>query len=330
MEPAPIRSRAIRPRDRKRHALHLVRLIAIAGFALAGWIALAALTDSAFASDIPDASQKTASHTDRRPDTAPAQPRPAGIAPARPRPAAPAVPTWTAEIGSADGPSVFDGAPRGIGDRPIRDAGAWGRELPERVHERVQEVRDRPVKFLQARRHKVFDRKDRVVGHVRGLADAAGIPRVRVGDLRSETPLVGGLVREIAGTQPVPGEDSPAEDSQHQQQSPADADDDGRAGGEAADGASPAPGPQASSASDAQDEASGHCAGCQGDQRAPGPVAPSGQDSPRGSGGHLFAPIADLRYGLSTAAPAAVEVNTFHRTALTDVSAPGGPSVVPD
>ncbi|WP_207943559.1 hypothetical protein, partial [Actinomadura sp. KC345] len=72
MEPAPIRSGAIRPRGRKRHAVHLVRLVAIAGFALAGWIALAALTDSASASEVPDIRQKTASHTDPRP--APAKP----------------------------------------------------------------------------------------------------------------------------------------------------------------------------------------------------------------------------------------------------------------
>ncbi|TDC54742.1 hypothetical protein E1281_15725 [Actinomadura sp. KC345] len=205
----------------------------------------------------------------------------------------------------------------------MQDAEAWGRELPEWV----QEVGDRPVEFLQGRRHEVFDRKDRAVRHVRKLADAAGIPRVRLGDVRQDAPIVGGLVREIADTQPVPGENPQAE-AQQEQRSPTD--DDRHASGEAAGGAAPAPGVQGSAASDAEDQAPGRCAGCQGDQRAPGPVAPSGQDGPRGSGGHVFVPIADLRDGPYAAAPAAADTSTFHRTALTDVSAPGGPSVVPD
>ena len=61
-------------------------------------------------------------------------------------------------------------------------------------------------------------------------------------------------------------------------------------------------------------------------------MLPSGQDNPRGasSGGHTFAPVADLQSRRYPAAPTAVETGTFHRTALADVAAPGGPSVVPD
>ncbi len=73
------------------------------------------------------------------------------------------------------------------------------------------------------------------------------------------------------------------------------------------------------------------CSGC---HRAPGhsPVLPPVQDGPQGgsTGGHLFPPVADLASRRSPAAPAVVDAGTFRRTALTDVAAPGGPSVVPD
>ncbi|WP_255277627.1 hypothetical protein [Actinomadura madurae] len=41
-------------------------------------------------------------------------------------------------------------------------------------------------------------------------------------------------------------------------------------------------------------------------------------------------PFADLLTRQYPAAPSAADAGTFHRTALSDVAAPGGPSVVPD
>ncbi|MEV4008798.1 hypothetical protein, partial [Actinomadura sp. NPDC049753] len=59
----------------------------------------------------------------------------------------------------------------------------------------------------------------------------------------------------------------------------------------------------------------------------------SGQDAPRGggsAGGHPFAPFADLLDRQYPAAPSGADPGTIRRTALRDVAAPGGPSVVPD
>ncbi len=55
MHSVPIQRGAIRPQGRPRYALVsvLLRLAAIAGFAFAGWIALSALNDSAYAAERP-------------------------------------------------------------------------------------------------------------------------------------------------------------------------------------------------------------------------------------------------------------------------------------
>ncbi|MGP4029311.1 hypothetical protein [Actinomadura sp. 3N407] len=283
-----------------------MRLIAIAGFAFAGWLALSALSESASAAQQPV-----------RPDDTT-------------RNAAPAL--HDSESRGRDASGVPERIPQRVqelGGRPLRHVGSWDDDL-RGVPEHVQEIGDHPVRFLRARRHDVFERKDRTVRQVRELADAAGVPRVRLPAVRTDAPIVDGLVHDIADSRP--GLDQGLLSSAQEQ--PA-ADDEAQASDEAASGAgtaarsghSPhAPGPFAG------DREQRHCHGCQGDQHGPGPVLPSGQDSPRsgGNGGHPFSPVADLRGGRYPAAPPAAETRTFHRTALTDLSAPGGPSVVPD
>ncbi|MFG2087515.1 hypothetical protein [Spirillospora sp. NPDC048824] len=277
--------------------------MAIAGFAFAGWLALSALSESASAS---------AAQRPTHPDST--------------------IRTGFWEHDLRDVP----GRVREIGDRPLRHAGSWEGDLRD-VPDRVQEIGDHPVRFLQARRHDVFERKDRTVRQVRELADAAGVPRVRLPRVRQDAPLVEGLVHDIAGSRPVLDKgllpdagEQPAAEDEAQAGNEAQADDEAAAPGSgtaARSGHSP-PTPDAF----AGDRKPGHCRGCQGNGHLPGPVLPSGQDNPRsgGNGGHPFSPVADLRGGRYPAAPSAVESGTFHRTALTDLSAPGGPSVVPD
>ncbi|XRQ10213.1 hypothetical protein ACN3XK_04715 [Actinomadura welshii] len=280
-----------------------MRLVAVTGFALAGWLALTALTESASAAAAP-------AHPD---DTV--------------RNAAPAF----------HGTAGHDIAPGKAADRPALGAGTWRREVSE-VPERIREIGDDPVRYLQTRRHEVLDRKERAlqqVGHsavekVEHLADTAGVPRVRIGDVPQETPIVGKIVHGIADVPPVlqdeerPAEahDRPAEDSGTQLS------EDERRDAAASHGArqSHAAGVPAGDA--AQDD----CAECRGDRHQPGPALPSAQDNPRGagSGGPTFAPVADLVSGRYPAAPPAAGLGTFRRTALTDVAAPGGPAVVPD
>ncbi|MFI0482567.1 hypothetical protein [Actinomadura sp. 9N215] len=325
MESAPIRSGAVRPLGRPRRAAIpvLVRIIAIAGFAFAGWIALSALGGPASA----------ASPTTPTDNAAPAPSAPQG---------APAdkVESWDGlsgrvqEVGdrpleefgtrSGDTPGdVSDGAWE-AGDRPDRVVGTWRHDLPE-LRGSVQEIGDDPVRYLQERRHDVFDRKDRAVHELRDLADAAGVPRVRIPDVR-RTPIVGGLAAGVVDSRPVldGGVQPPVQERPEH----------GRAeyASEEAAAARPGPGvtvPEAL-AGDAGDRDAGHCAGCQ--RHRHGPLLPVDQDEPwsGSAGGHQLAPVAELRSGRYPAVPPGVDPSTFHRTALTDVSAPRGPSVVPD
>ncbi|MEU8803315.1 hypothetical protein [Spirillospora sp. NPDC048819] len=305
MQPTPIQRGAIRPQGRPRRALVpvLVRLIAIAGFAFAGWLALSALNQSASAAQQP-AHPGNASWT------------------AVPEPHAP-------ESKGLDA-SLVPERVREVGNRPLRQVGSPEGDLRD-VRERVREIGDHPVRFLQARRHEVFERKDRTVRQVRELADAAGVPRVRLPRVRPDAPIVEGLVHDVAGLRPVMDEGLP---SGAQEEPPAAEDtaqvDDGAASGvgTAAGSGHSSPMPEAF----AKDQKPGHCQGCRGDGHVPGPALPSAQDNPRsgGNGGHPFSPVADLHGGRYPAAPPAVELGTFRRAALTDVSAPGGPSVVPD
>ncbi|WP_433476061.1 hypothetical protein ACQPZP_02880 [Spirillospora sp. CA-142024] len=292
MESEPIQRGAIRPRGR-RHALVpvLVRLVAIAGFLFAGWIALSALAGSAFAAERP------------------------------PEPAA----------GLAD--QGFTGSST-LGHFSIgRD---WRAGDPADVlFGDVREIGHQPMRYLRSRQQDVFDDKDRAVRHVREVADAAGVPQVRVPDVRPAGPDLGGLVHRVTGSHPALHDGLPPNAGVR----PAAQDDRAQVRQETVSAAvhtrhATAAAP-AMTAGDPADRHSGPCPGCHGDHRvpAPGPVLPTGQDGPRGggsAGGHPFAPLADLLNRRYPAAPPAVHRGTFHRTALTDVAAPGGPSVVPD
>ncbi|TDB97484.1 hypothetical protein [Actinomadura sp. 7K534] len=285
-------------------------MIAIAGFAVAGWLAMAALTDSASAAQPGPRASVPGDGTVR--EAAPALQGPAR-AEAGVRPVLGAVPAQVRENG----------------DRRLRALGAWKREISG-VPDRLRDIEHDPVRYLQERRHEVFDGKDRAVHQVRGLADAVGVPRVEIAGVRPTAPLGGELVQGITDVRPGLLDDEP----QAGETPEIPTADEARASGEEPPaGAEAAPAARSSLAGTATaDDAPGHCTGCQEDRHPADPVLPSGQDNPRGagSGGHTFTPVADLLKNRHPAAPPAVEPGTFHRTALTDVSAPGGPSVVPD
>ncbi|QKW33241.1 hypothetical protein HUT06_03665 [Actinomadura sp. NAK00032] len=275
----PIRRGAIRPQDRPRHALvpALLRLAAIAGLAIAGWIVLSALYGSADAAE-----------------------RPARQAPA--------------QAGDPGYATV-----RHFTSRPGWDAMA----------EDAREVGDHPMRYVQSRRHDLFDDKDRAVRQVRRLADDAGVPRVRIPDVRPKRPVVKGLVHRVTDPRPAP---RPAADAPPR---PAERPDGHAASPHAAARKAPSAAGHTAAASGAPaHRVTDDCMGCLGDQESPAhaPVTPA-PDAPSGGGstsGHPLVPVADLPHRRGPAAPPAVDASTFHRTALTDVAAPGGPSVVPD
>ncbi|TDC59596.1 hypothetical protein E1200_31840 [Actinomadura sp. GC306] len=294
MEPAAIhRGAKHRPQGRPRHAvvLVLVRVIAVAGFAVAGWLAMAALTDVASAAqsgprgDVGRVQQEAA-------------PVEAGVRPVL-------------------------GAVRAEGDRRLRSLGAERQDV-SRVPDRVRDFGDDPVRFLQERRHEVLDGKDRAVRQVRELADAVGVPRVEltrtgVAPVRPGVLLAPEAGHGDAGVRP----ELPDGEPQAERVSVAEA------GGEEPSGGIARSVPRvAPTAYEAPDD----CAGCLGDRQPADPALPSGQENPpgAGSGGPTYTPVAALLRVRHPAVPPAGTPDTFHRTALTDVSAPGGPSVVPD
>ena len=194
----------------------------------------------------------------------------------------------------------------------------------------VREVGEQPMRYVRSRQHDLFTDKDRAVGHVRELADDAGVPRVRVPDLRTERPVLGGLVHRVTDPRPVP---EPAAQEQSPRQDDAGAPQHAESRGEAS-AARPMAVQTAVQAAAPADQKAKDCQRCRGDHRAPahGPAAP-GQDVPQGggsAGGHPLVPVADLPGRRTPAAPPAVAASSFARTALTDLAAPGGPSVVPD
>lgn len=221
-------------------------------------------------------------------------------------------------------------------DEPRQNASTAPRQSTLDLDRPAKAIEDHPVRYLQSRRHDVFDGKDRAVRYVRKLADAAGVPHVRIPDVRPDAPIVGRLVHQVADARPVLDGGLLPE----AQERPAVADDGTQAHHQVApDGTTAASAGQRSAgpgtfADDAEAQDPGHCPRCGSDPRGPvpGPALPSGQDNPRGggSGGHPFAPVADLRSNRYPVAPPAVDARAIHRTALTDVSALGGPSVVPD
>ena len=325
MHSAAIRSGAHRPGDRSRHALllALARAIAVAGLAVAGWVALAALTDSASA------------------DTSPAHPEGAvrATAPVPGDRTLPGPPD-TAELSAAVSRVTNDARDIGLSGTGLRDAGLrirpageWRLDVTE-FAEPVQRIGDDPVRYLQTRRHELLDGKDRTVRDVRDLADAAGVPSPRIGDLPEDVPLVHGLVHPIPEVRLAPAQaQPPAETSERQSSETGDAEADENAGASAVT-AAPAPGcgedrPACSTTA----KLPKRCTDCFDDPNDPAPALPSGQDEPRtvnSGGGHSFTPVADLQNARYPAAPPAVASGVFHRTALADVSAPRRPSVVPD
>lgn len=324
MEPAPIQCGAIRPWGRPRRALGtvLVRLAAIAGLAFAGWIVLSALHGAASAAEHrPDAGQERGIGDDP-------------LAYLR----APALRT-----SAQDDTSARD-EPRDAADHPGRSLGGRVADGVSAVPERVREIGDHPVEYLRAQRNDALDVTDRTVRtvgeNVRELAVAAGVPQVGIPDVR-HAPIVNGIAAGVANPHPVldgrllPTAHEPANGGD----TAADAADDAAhehakrapSGGTAARAVHGAATGSPSGHAPRRD-ADGcprhrHCGGGrQAPVPAPGPDDPGSAPA----GGHQLTPVADLRSARHPAAPPAVDPSTFHRTALTDVSAPGGPSVVPD
>ncbi|TMR01747.1 hypothetical protein ETD83_14015 [Actinomadura soli] len=299
----------------------LVRLIAIAGFAIAGWMALSALGGPA------SAAQPSAPH-----ENAASAPRGGGgLIADRPG-------SWddlssrVQEVGDhplkglGSQPGVLPDGSLESGDRPDRVLRTW-RDDVAGLRGPVREIEDDPVRYLQKRRHALFDRKDRAVRQLRDLTDAAGVPRVRIPDVR-RAPIVSDLAAGVAKSNPtLDGALRPPNAERPEHGRTKAASDEVAAARPGGHGAATAP---KASADEPGDRDAGHCAGCQGERR--GPLAPADQDEPwtGSSAGHQLAPVAELRSVRSPAIPPGVEPSTFHRTALTDVSAPGGPSVVPD
>ncbi|MGC4953499.1 hypothetical protein ACLQ2P_09820 [Actinomadura citrea] len=207
--------------------------------------------------------------------------------------------------------------------------------VPDVASGGVGEIGDHPVRYLRARQQDVLDGKDRAVRQVRAVADEAGVPYVGVPDLLQGRPVIGGLVHRVTDQQPLLPEGAMPDARQGPKarrgvdQVPAEAAPVAKAHTRSADV------PLTVAAGGPAHESAEPCTGCRGDHRtpSPGPALPSGQDGPRGGGsggGHPFAPIADLLNRPYAAAPSAADPGTFRRTALRDVAAPGGPSVVPD
>jgi hypothetical protein len=187
----------------------------------------------------------------------------------------------------------------------------------------------------------VLDGKERAVRHVMSVADEAGVPHVRISDLLQGRPVLPGIVRPVTGRQPLlhGGVGSDVQQAPETQQGAEGRPDTHQARDKAARAAKAharyAPVPLPATAGVPAHERADLCPGCRGDRRTPSPdpALPYGPDGPRGggsAGGHPFAPVADLLNDQYPAAPSAADTGTFRRTALSDVAAPGGPSIVPD
>ncbi|WP_339156287.1 hypothetical protein [Actinomadura luteofluorescens] len=363
MHTEPIQRGAKRPQGRPRHALPsvLVRLVAVAGFVFAGWLTLSALTHSAFAAErnAHPAAGPNAARNDG--DLLGQTPRVANLDAgaelhhlttthnhrSTPKPHHNSQATHKAGQDRHDGQVRQGGQVRHDGQVRQDGPGRRGGRLESSVGDAlgagavpgavsgVREIGDQPVRYLRARQQDVLDGKDRAVRQVRDVADEAGVPGVGVPDLLQGRPVIGGLVHRVT-EQPSLLNDGATPGVP---QGPTVR----RGVDRVRDEAAPVARTRARSAAlpftAVAVGAPAHenvtpCPGC-GDDRAPspGPALPSGQDGPRGggsAGGHPFAPIADLLNRQYPAAPSGADPGTFRRTALRDVAAPGGPSVVPD
>lgn len=164
MRSLPIQRGAIRPQDRCRYAIVpvLARVAAVAGFAFAGWIALSALTETAFA-DEPAPRPQQAVHD--------------------------------AVFGEGamepDDLSTFRHLSPGHG----RDAA----DPAESLSGDLREAGDDPVEYLGSRKRDVLDDKDRAVQRIEELTAAAGVPRLPAPEVRPDRPVIGGLVQQVTG-----------------------------------------------------------------------------------------------------------------------------------
>ncbi|GGV17601.1 hypothetical protein GCM10010182_43580 [Actinomadura cremea] len=327
MDAASIQCEAHSLRGRHAHvARSVARLLAVAGFALAGWIALAALNDAAMADD---GTSRSGAPRDLAGTPRDVVGRPFA-------PSGPSAPAGRSE----SGPAVRNEP----GLATLRHFGLqrdWSpRATAEVVTGDVRDVRERPVDYLRERGRDVASDKDAAVSAVRGLGDAAGVPHMRVRDTDPDRPILGTLVGKVSDTAPLPLP-QPAGDAPAAQQ-------DGAASGETGpsekpthtekavfvgDGkAVPAQFAGAVDADDLPDPAG--CATCRGGQGPlDAPPALPGQDNPRNgsaSGGHPFTHFADLATAVDPAALPGMDLRAFRRTSLTDIAAPGRPAVVPD
>ncbi|RSN45399.1 hypothetical protein [Actinomadura sp. WAC 06369] len=317
MDAASIRREADGLRGRHVCVLRSVaRLLAVAGFAFAGWLALAALNDAAMADD------------------------------GTPRSGAPR--DLAGPLAVPDGPGRSAGPAAGPAARPepglatlrhFKVQRDWSpRETAEVVADDVHEVGERPVGYLRDRGSDLARDKDTAVRAVRDLGTAAGVPDVRLrGDANTGRPVLTGLVRGVADTVPAPAGDASAAPG------PAAEGPEPEAAGQPAfagepvhvgDGkVVPAPFADAVKADDLPEpDGCTACRGGHGPADTP-PVLPGQDGNQRGGsapGGHPFAPFADLAAAVDPAAPLGMDLRAFRRTSLTDIAAPGGPAVVPD
>ncbi|WP_141579148.1 hypothetical protein [Actinomadura sp. WMMA1423] len=205
----------------------------------------------------------------------------------------------------------------------------------------MREVGDDPVRYLRSRQQDVLGGQDRGVHPVGDVADEVGLSQVQVAGLLQDRPVIGDLVRPMTGQRPLlSGDPTPDAQQAPAAQQGADAEHDSvqAPDKEASAGKARvryAAGPFPATGGGPAHERADLCPSCRGDDRtpSPGPALPSGQDGPRGggsAGGHPFAPVADLLNRQYPAAPTVADAGTFRRTALSDVAAPGGPSIVPD
>ncbi|MBO2464858.1 hypothetical protein [Actinomadura violacea] len=311
MRRLPTRHGAHRP-DARRRALGtaLVRVAAIAGFAFAGWLALSSLNQSAYAAQSGGAGRGTERGGQWNPvrDTAGDPAGIGGLSTLRHFRFVGGRPT-------AGTPGAVAGDVREAGEHPITYLGERGRDAAADGGHVARSV----------------DRTAR--GTVRKTADAAGVPELRLPDVRTGGAGVGRLVHGMTGPRTAPhGAPRPAAHAPSQHAAAAHADGHGTAhvpGHIAADRHAAAKAPSGAHRS------GGHCRMCGDGHRLPGgPAMPSEQDgNPRSgppSGGHPFGPVADLGTAQRLQAPHAAGRGAFHRTALTDEAAPGRPSVVPD
>lgn len=63
----------------------------------------------------------------------------------------------------------------------------------------LREAGDDPVEYLGSRKRDVLDDKDRAVQRIEELTAAAGVPRLPAPEVRPDRPVIGGLVQQVTG-----------------------------------------------------------------------------------------------------------------------------------